>query len=145
MLLITTRMKTPVSHISCFFFHNSLLTRWHSESSYELFSFCDQQGGREGLSTKEESLTSSGEEDPYPHTYILLIHCHCDLCTWLYRKPRFPGGTNGKEPACQCRRCKRQGFNPWAGKILWRRAWQPTPVFLPGESHGQRSLAGYSL
>ena len=49
-----------------------------------------------------------------------------------------------KEPTCQCRRCKRRGFNPWVGKIPWRRAWQPTPVFLPGECHGQRSLAGYS-
>ena len=39
---------------------------------------------------------------------------------------------------------KRHGFHPWVGKILWRRAWQPTPVFLAGESHGQRSLAGYS-
>ena len=48
-----------------------------------------------------------------------------------------------KEPTCQCRRCKRRGFDPWVGKILWRRAWQPTLVFLPGESHGQRSLAGY--
>ena len=36
------------------------------------------------------------------------------------------------------------GFDPWIGKIPWRRAWQPTLVFLPGESHGQRSLAGYS-
>ena len=36
-------------------------------------------------------------------------------------------------------------FNPWVGKIPWRRAWQPAVVFLPGESHGQRSLAGYSL
>ena len=34
----------------------------------------------------------------------------------------------------------RDGFDPWVGKILWRTAWQPTPVFLPGESHGQRSL-----
>ena len=33
-------------------------------------------------------------------------------------------------------------FYPWVGKILWRRAWQPTPVFLPGESHGLRALAG---
>ena len=39
---------------------------------------------------------------------------------------------------------KRGGFDPWVGKIPWRRAWQPTPVFLPGESHGQRSLGGYS-
>ena len=54
----------------------------------------------------------------------------------------FPGGTNGKEPACQCKRCKRLRFNPRVGKIPWRRAWQPTPVFLPGESHGRRSLGG---
>ena len=38
-------------------------------------------------------------------------------------------------------RCR---FNPWVKKIPWRRAWQPTPVFLPGESHGQRSLEGYN-
>ena len=51
-------------------------------------------------------------------------------------------GTNGKETACQCRR---PGFNPCVGKMSWTRAWQPSPGFLPGESHGQRSLAGYSL
>ena len=39
---------------------------------------------------------------------------------------------------------KRCGFDPWVGKIPWKKAWQPIPVFLPGESHGQRSLAGYS-
>ena len=55
----------------------------------------------------------------------------------------FPGGTSGKEPFCQCRKHKR-GFDPWVGKIPWRRAWQSTPVFLPGESHGQSTLAGYS-
>ena len=47
-------------------------------------------------------------------------------------------------PACQCRRHKRPRFDPWVRKIPWRRPWQPTPVFLPGESHGQRILAGYS-
>ena len=41
-----------------------------------------------------------------------------------------------------CLQCRRPRFDPW--KIPWRRAWQPTPVFLPGESHGQRSLVGYS-
>ena len=49
------------------------------------------------------------------------------------------GGASGKEPVCQCKRLAMQ-----VGKIPWRRKWQPTPVFLPGESHGQRSLAGYS-
>ena len=54
-----------------------------------------------------------------------------ELCWWLrwYRT---------------CLPCRRPRFNPWVGKIPWRSEWQPTPVFLPGESHGQRSLAGYS-
>ena len=52
----------------------------------------------------------------------------------------LPGGSSGK-PSCQCRRHK---FDPWVGKIPWRRNWQPTPVFFPGKSHGHRSLAGYS-
>ena len=58
--------------------------------------------------------------------------------------PGLPWWLSGKESTCQCRRCKRLGFDPWVRKISWRRKWQPTPVFLPGESHGQRSLAGYS-
>ena len=49
----------------------------------------------------------------------------------------------GKEPSCQCRR-QEMLFDPRVEKIPWRRTWQPTPVFLPRESHGQRSLAGYS-
>ena len=55
----------------------------------------------------------------------------------------FPGGTDDKESACNAAVLETR-FNPWARKILWRRKWQPTPVFLPGESHGQRSLVGYS-
>ena len=47
---------------------------------------------------------------------------------------------SGKELICQFRRLKRHGFGPWVGKIPWRRKWQPTTVFLPGEDHGQRSL-----
>ena len=58
--------------------------------------------------------------------------------------PGFPGGTSGKEPACQCRRQKRQRFDPWVGKIPRRRARQPILVFLPGKSHGWRSLVGCS-
>ena len=46
----------------------------------------------------------------------------------------FPGGASGEEPACQCGRGKRCGFSPWVRKIPWKRKWQPTPVFLPGES-----------
>ena len=43
-----------------------------------------------------------------------------------------------------CLPCRRPGFDSWVGKIPWRRNWQPPPVFLPGESHGQKTLAGYS-
>ena len=62
--------------------------------------------------------------------------CSCPL--------HFPGLSrwlSGKESTCQG---KRHGFNSWVKKFPWRRKWQPTPVFLPGESHGQRSLVGYS-
>jgi len=45
-----------------------------------------------------------------------------------------------KELACQCRRCR---FDPWVKRVPWRRKWHPTPVFLTGKSHGQKSLVGY--
>ena len=64
------------------------------------------------------------------------------MCIILFAKS--PGCTSGKEPADQCRRHKRRGFDPWIRTIPWRMAWQPTPVFLPGESHRQRSPVGYS-
>ena len=56
----------------------------------------------------------------------------------------FPGGAGGYESACQNRRHKRHGLDPWVWKMPWRRAWHPAPVFLPGKCHGQRSLAGYN-
>ena len=52
----------------------------------------------------------------------------------------FPGGSDGKEPACSAG----DQVQFWVGNIPWRREWQPTPVFWSGEFHGQRSLAGYS-
>ena len=61
-------------------------------------------------------------------------HVGSGLSRWL----------GGKEPICQCRRHRRRGCDPWVGKTPWRRKRQPTPVFSPGESHEQRSLAGYS-
>ena len=66
---------------------------------------------------------------------------------WTWFQPRFWASQvalTAKNPPVKCRSYKRHGFNPWVRKIPRRRAWQPTPVFLPGESHGQRSLAGCS-
>ena len=53
----------------------------------------------------------------------------------------FPDGASGKEPTCQYRRC---GLDPWVGKIPWNKAWQPTPVLLPGEPHGQKNMVDCS-
>ena len=70
-------------------------------------------------------------------TYTLCLPIFFELLGFL-------DGASSKEPSCQHRRHKRLGFDPWVEKISWRRTWQLTPVFLPGEFHGQRSLAGYS-
>ena len=61
----------------------------------------------------------------------------CNDHSW----PRLVRHPSGKESTCQYRRFR---FDPWTGKIPWRRKWQPTPVFLPGKSHEQRSMVGYS-
>ena len=65
-------------------------------------------------------------------------------CCFILHFSGFPCGANGKEPTCQCMRLENCRFNPWFGKISWRRKWQPTPVFLPWKFHGQRNLVGYS-
>ena len=57
----------------------------------------------------------------------------------------LPRWLSGEESACNAGDAKTLRFNPWVGKIPWSRKWQPTPVFLPGESCGHKSLVGYSL
>ena len=74
---------------------------------------------------------------PWTACIPILLH----LLEPEYLENGLPRWLRGKESSCQCWRC---GFNPWVGKILWREKWQPTPVFLPGESHRQRSLVGSS-
>ena len=66
------------------------------------------------------------------------------LCLFSPPFQSFPGGTKDKQSACQCRRHRRCRFDPWVGKIPWRRKWQPTPPFLPGNSPVQNCLVGYS-
>ena len=69
---------------------------------------------------------------------LLMWNCDFQISALWARLPRW---LSGKEPAWKH---KRRAFYPWMGKLPWRRKWQPAPVFWPGESHGQRSLAGYS-
>ena len=90
---------------------------WHSQGKTDLF------WGSHGK-LKEHT------KGPHPQPlWSLSLHKVCTL-------PGSPGDASDKEPLCQCRRHKRQGFNPWVGRRKW--------VFLPGKSHGQRSLADYS-
>ena len=103
---------------------------------------------------RETWVRSLGGEDPLKkgkaaHSNILVgripwtvYHMGSQSRGWL--SDFHFGGTSVRDPTHQCRRRKRQGFNPWVRKIPWRRTWKSTPVFLPGESHGQRSLVGYT-
>ena len=63
---------------------------------------------------------------------------------FLGSKITADGDCSHESKRCLPLECRRPGFDPWVGKIPWRRIWQPTPVLLPGESHGGRSLVGYS-
>ena len=83
---------------------------------------------------------SFGFENQGHVAFLIVSLCPChELCT-------FMTGLPWRLKQCRiCLRCRRPGFNPWVRKIPWRREWQPTPVFLPGKYHGQRSLVGYSL
>ena len=91
------------------------------------------QGKKEGYDFQKVSSWRGGKSNSFVSTALSEI---VKMLTSL----GFPGGTSGEEPTCQCRRCKRWEFDPWVGKIPRRRAQKPTPVFLAGESHGQRSL-----
>ena len=75
----------------------------------------------------------------FVHSYnaykLYLMICYI-LCIFL----RLPRWLRGKESIYKCWSHRRPGVDPWVGKIPWRRKWQPTPVFLPGKSHRQRSL-----
>ena len=88
--------------------------------------------------TQGDSARETQGKQEEPFSCLWMFSCLCVMSR------HFPGGASDKEPACQGRRCKRCGFDPWVRKIPWRREWQPTPGFLPGESQGQRSLAGHS-
>ena len=69
---------------------------------------------------------------------------YCNLIGDLSFFRSFPSGTVVKRPPAMQETSRRHRFDPWVEKIPWRRKWQPTPVFLPGKSHGHKSLAGYS-
>ena len=84
------------------------------------------------------SLQCSGLENPMDYTVAKSRTRLSDFHTHTVLRG-FLGGSDGIESTCQCRRHTRCGFDLWVQKSLWGREWQPTPIFLPGEFHGQRS------
>ena len=97
-------------------------------------SAVERQLGKQLKSSSRESRAWKAACDPSTKFKMPLGEETCDL--------GFLGSARGKEPSHQWRRQKRCGFHPCVGKIPWRRTWQLTPVFQPGESHGQRSPVG---
>ena len=65
------------------------------------------------------------------------------VCSVVRELRGLPRWFSGRESTCQYKRHRKHVFDPWVGKIPWRREWLLTPIFLPGKSHGQRNLVGY--
>ena len=102
-----------------------------------LYSAWDSPGqntGVGGRSLLQRIFPTQGRDPGLPH---------CRRILHQLSHQGSPGVTSGKESIGQFRRHKSCGFDPWIRKIPWRRARPPTPGFLPGESHGQRSMADY--
>ena len=105
---------------------------------------CSPRNSQESSQTPQFKIINSSALSFLFRTTFTSIHDYWKYISLIEPVWGFLSGTHGKESACQVRRCKRHGFDFCVGKIPWRRTWQSTPVFLPGESQGQRILVGYS-
>ena len=107
--------------------HTSQVARVRSQPASHT---CPSAGGREACDHYQiitDKVVCLNTNDHFHSTYKLYLDTSLsELPMWL----------SNKESDCQCRR---RGFDAWVGKILWRRKWQPTPVFLPWKPHRQRS------
>ena len=131
-----------------FFNRKKIYIRYKLESAKgrdTLERICNCKGSEEAYIVLRDTLTSQHQSivvcitNPGISASFGVQNFYWGFFIYIVRD--FPVGSDGKSICLQCRR---SGFNPWVGKIPWRRKWQPTPVFLPEKSHGQRSLAGYS-
>ena len=105
---------------------------------FRLFSCCPCSRAQ----ARFQHFFISAQLFPWALFAFLYISAVCAVEISLKSLLLLPWWLSGKESACQCRRHRRRGFDPWVWKIPWRKAWQP---FLPRKSHGQRRLVGYSL
>ena len=114
--------------------------KWHLILVFltEITPWTEEPGGLCPWGCKESDVTVHSTYTLY--TCVCESVCMCVCMPYLWGLPRR---LSGKESACQCRRHKRLGLSSWVEMVPWRRKWQPTPAFLYGKSHGQRSLVGY--
>ena len=101
-----------------------LLPLWHQQPSGSCFV-----------------VLATGFLTPALRCLRVCVYVHICICMYSYGLPRW---ISGKESTGQCRRHRRCRYCSWVREIPWRRKWQPTLIFLPGKSHGQRNLIGYS-
>ena len=94
---------------------------------FQIFSY-----NRKMVGTRENHRTCELHIFIASMTMVIFPRSVLRVCVFNCVLPRWH---SGKESTCQCRTCQRLGLNPWVKKILWRRKWPPTPVFLPGEFH----------
>ena len=119
-----------------------LIMRWSCLLSYTdhvpLEAINKELSRHESHSQQAIIMELSCEESSRPRDQTCISYVSCIRRWVLYHWS--PGGSVRRV----CLQCRRPGFNPWIGKIPWRRKWLSSPVFLPGEFHGQRSLVGCS-
>ena len=126
---------------------------WNVYHAFKIFlvtTCCKKQGASENSTDPSYALWLASPRD----LEISAVSLEEAGKKWPTRGDQIVQSTNSNEWASpmapwqriclQCRRQERCEFDPWVGKIPWRRKWQPTPVFLPRKFHGQRSLVGYS-
>ena len=130
--------------------HLTYQTSWASQAVLVIKNLLTNAGDTRDAG----SIPGSGRNPGGGNDNLLQYSClenSMDRGAWwaavLFMRPSmdFPGGSSGKESACQFRRHKRCRFNPWVRKIPWSRKWQPSPVPVPGKCRGQRSLVGSIL
>ena len=126
-----------------------------AQSNMEIVLTC--RGARFSDTNSNMALKQTNSQ-VFSSVFLQYLSYRNNVCLWNFKKYKcmrkerglfspfsylfgFPCGSDGKSICLQCRK---PGFDPWVGKIPWRRKWQPTPVLLPGKSHGQRTLVGYS-
>ena len=134
--------------LSCFSHIQLFVTIWivaHQASLFMRFSSQEYWSGlpclpgdlpNPGIEPRSFALQADSSLSEPPGKPLLIFYF------WV-KQTSLPDSASGKEPAFQCRNHKRCWFDPWVRMSPWRTAWQPTPVFLAGESHEQKSLVGY--